>query len=93
MPNHSCNPLGISTNRTYGHMARSMILTEISQLISNCALETSLEDYQAAIIDENILAKPTFEAGGRGLITATAVSYIYITCPRKNVPLVLLMIS
>ena len=83
MPNHSCNPLGISTNRTGGHMARSMMLTEISQLISNCALETSLEDYQAAIIDENILAKPTFEAGGRSR-GIDAVVYIYINCPRKK---------
>lgn len=50
---------GFSANRTGGHMARSMMLTEMKLLHEVLPLEASLEDYRSAIEDRNILAKPT----------------------------------
>ena len=50
---------GFSANRTGGHMARSMMLTEIRQLHEALPLEASLADYRQAIEEQNVLAKPT----------------------------------
>ena len=50
---------GFATNRTGGHMARSMMLTEIRQLFAVLPLEASLDDYHSAIDGRNVLAKPT----------------------------------
>ena len=52
-------PFGFSANRTGGHMARSMMLKEIRQLLEALPLEASLEDYRSAIEERNVLAKPT----------------------------------
>ena len=51
--------LGFSTNRTGGHLARSMMLAELKILVSVLPPEASLDDFAAAIVRDNILAKPT----------------------------------
>lgn len=50
---------GFSSNRTGGHMARSMMLTEMRQLYETLPLEASLDEYRRAIEERNVLAKPT----------------------------------
>lgn len=43
-------------------MGRTIMLREFNLLINGCAPEASLKDYQRAILDENILLKPTLSA-------------------------------
>ena len=50
---------GFSSNRTGGHMARSMMFTEMKQLHEALPLETSQDEYRRAIEERNVLAKPT----------------------------------
>lgn len=50
---------GFSKNRTGGHMARSMMLAEMKQLHETLPVDASLGDYQCAIEERNVLAKPT----------------------------------
>lgn len=50
---------GFSVNRTGGHMARSMMFTEIKQLHEALSLDASQGDYRRAIEERNVLAKPT----------------------------------
>ncbi len=50
---------GFSANRTGGHMARSMMLTEMRQLHESLPVEAPLGDYRHAIEERNVLAKPT----------------------------------
>jgi hypothetical protein len=50
---------GFSRNRTGGHMARSMMLTEMNRLHESLPVEASLGDYRRAIEERNVLAKPT----------------------------------
>ncbi len=50
---------GFSANRTGGHLARSMMLTEMRQLHEALPLDASLNDYRRAIEERNLLAKPT----------------------------------
>jgi hypothetical protein len=51
--------LGFSANQTGGHMARSMMLTELKQIHESQPLSASLEDYRTAIVEMNVLGKPT----------------------------------
>lgn len=51
--------IGFLANRTGGHMARSMMLTEMQQLHEALPLDASLADYRRAIEERNVLAKPT----------------------------------
>ena len=51
---------GFSTATTGGHMARSMMLPEVTQLFRALPLDTTKELYKSAIIDDNVLGKPTF---------------------------------
>jgi len=53
---------GFSANPTGGHMARSMMLDELSTLISAVPAEASAGDYKQAVLDENTLGKPTFSS-------------------------------
>lgn len=53
---------GFSTSRSAGHMARSMMLPELSELLRVVAPESPSADYQRAIIDDNLLGKPTFSS-------------------------------
>lgn len=60
--NDSVTPFGFSINRTGGHMARSMMLNEITILCKTLPLDATVEKYKSAIIDENVLGKPTFSS-------------------------------
>ncbi len=51
---------GFSTAKTGGHMARSMMLPEITQLFRALPPETTKDRYKIAIVDDNVLGKPTF---------------------------------
>ena len=59
--------LGFSGNGTGGHMARSMMLNEITALCKNLPVDTVLEDYKKAILDANVLGKPTFSSRQKSL--------------------------
>jgi hypothetical protein len=54
--------LGFSANQTGGHMARSMMLSEMKQIHATLSVEASLEEYRTAIQDRNILGKPTLSS-------------------------------
>ncbi len=56
------NPLGFSSNRSGGHMARSMMFTEIQILCNSLAPAAALETYYQAVVEENQLGKPTFSS-------------------------------
>jgi len=51
--------LGFSANRTGGHLARSMMLTEFKQLSDALPVDASVADYRRAVIELNLLGKPT----------------------------------
>lgn len=51
--------LGFSVNRTGGHMARSMMLTELRKLHESLPPDARVADYRQAVVDRNVLGKPT----------------------------------
>ncbi len=53
---------GFSTTQTGGHMARSMMLTEITNLFGSLPVEATLADYREAVLEKNSLGKPTFSS-------------------------------
>jgi hypothetical protein len=55
----SLAPLGFSPNQTGGHMARSMMLTELSALFAALPPDADPGAYREAIVTENRLGKPT----------------------------------
>jgi hypothetical protein len=63
-------PLGFSPNRTGGHMARSMMLQELTELCRSVPAEMEPGGYQRVVVEENLLGKPTLssrrEVGGKG---------------------------
>ena len=54
--------LGFSAKLTGGHMARSMMLDEMTALTSTVPVEASLENYRQAILEDNTLGKPTYSS-------------------------------
>lgn len=54
--------LGFSVRRTGGHMSRSMMLPEVRSLLVAVPADASRADYRAAIVDDNVLGKPTFSS-------------------------------
>ena len=54
--------LGFFANLTGGHMARSMMLDEMTALTSTVPVEASLENYQQAILEDNTLGKSTYSS-------------------------------
>lgn len=52
-------PLGFSSKQTGGHMARSMMLSELQILQGALPLDAGKDDFKTAILGENILGKPT----------------------------------
>lgn len=52
-------PFGFSSKLTGGHMARSMMFEEIQILQESLPLEAKKDDFKRAIVEENILGKPT----------------------------------
>jgi hypothetical protein len=55
--------MGFSVNRTGGHMARSMMLYEITALSKTLPIDAVLTDFKKIIVEDNILGKPTFSTG------------------------------
>jgi len=55
----SIESLGFSTKLTGGHMARSMMLSELTQLTREIPVVADREQYRVSIVEENILDKPT----------------------------------
>ncbi len=53
---------GFATRKTGGHMARSMMLTELRLLFAAVPAAAGRSDYRAAILDGNALGKPTFSS-------------------------------
>ena len=53
------NSLGFSTARIGGHSARSMMFLEMRALVRTMPLTVTKKDFTTAIIEENILEKPT----------------------------------
>lgn len=53
------NPLGFSNASIGGHSARSMMFVEMRALVRAMPLAVSKDDFIKAIVDENILEKPT----------------------------------
>ena len=53
---------GFRPTGTGGHMARSMMLQEIRALVSSVPASASREQYRSAILEENVLGKPTFSS-------------------------------
>jgi hypothetical protein len=51
--------LGFSTNLTGGHMARSMMLSELKGLLGATLLDACRDDYRRTVEDENLLGKAT----------------------------------
>ena len=54
--------MGFSVHRTGGHMARSMMLQELTELCRSMPEASIPSDYQRAIEQENLLGKPTFSS-------------------------------
>lgn len=50
---------GFSEKQTGGHMARSMMLSELTELLAAVTAGATVADYRRAIVDENALGKPT----------------------------------
>lgn len=59
---HEMEPLGFSARRSGGHMARSMMLAELTILMRLLPADASQADYQRAIEEDNALGKPTFSS-------------------------------
>src|SRR6266566_7247148 len=58
---------GFSNNQTGGHMARSMMLPEISILTEVIPLEATQHEYRNAILADNVLGKPTYTSRDKSL--------------------------
>lgn len=53
---------GFSDRRSGGMMARSMMLSELTELLVGTSPTATRPDYQTAIVDENILGKATYSS-------------------------------
>ena len=61
------NPLGFSKTGVGGHSARSMMFLEMRMLVHAMPLVVSLNDLVNAIVEENILEKPTLSSRKKSL--------------------------
>jgi hypothetical protein len=53
-------PLGLSPNRTGGHMARAMMLQDLTELCRSVPADVNHEGYQRFIIIDNLLGRPAY---------------------------------
>ncbi len=53
---------GFSLRRSGGHLSRSVMLPELGLLFAAVPVTAGRADYRAAILDENVLGKPTFSS-------------------------------
>lgn len=61
IPPHA-TAFGFSLRRTGGHMSRSVMLPELGLLFDAVPVAAGRVDYRAAILDGNVLGKPTFSS-------------------------------
>jgi hypothetical protein len=61
------NRLGFSEAGVGGHSARSMMLREMSILVSSMPLSLLTDDFTKAILEENVLEKPTLSSRKKSL--------------------------
>lgn len=61
------NSLGFTEASSGGHTARSMMFREMSALVSSMPLSLTIDDFATAIIDENVLDKPTLSSRKKSL--------------------------
>ena len=64
---HHNHQLGFSKSISGGHAARSMMFLEMHALVQALPLEIAKPDFNRAVIDENILEKPTFASRKKSL--------------------------
>jgi hypothetical protein len=60
-------PLGLRHTQVGGHTARSMMLTELQAVLSQTPTKAQLADIERAVVDENILNKPTLASRRKSL--------------------------
>jgi hypothetical protein len=53
---------GFSARKSGGHMSRSMMLPELGLLLGATTADAARAEYRAAIVDDNILGKPTYSS-------------------------------
>lgn len=58
----SATTFGFSVSTTGGHLARSMMFDEVSGLFAAMPVDSRKDDYRRAIVDDNVLGKPTFSS-------------------------------
>lgn len=61
------NPLGFSEAGVGGHSARSMMLPEMSILVNTLPFTVAKDDFTKAIVEENLLEKPTLSSRKKSL--------------------------
>jgi hypothetical protein len=61
------NPLGFSNASAGGHAARSMMFLEMCTLVRALPLTTTRADFTKAILEENVLEKPTLSSRKKSL--------------------------
>lgn len=61
------NPLGFSKTSLGGHMARSMMFLEMRALVRAMHLTVTKDDFTKAIVEENVLEKPTLSSRKKSL--------------------------
>jgi hypothetical protein len=61
IPSHATG-LGFSLRRSGGHLSRSMMLAELRLLFAAVPATAGRADYRAAILEGNVLGKPTFSS-------------------------------
>jgi hypothetical protein len=53
---------GFSGQKAGGHMARSMMLSELASVLADVPVNSEREGYRTAILERNVLGKPTFSS-------------------------------
>lgn len=61
------DPLGFSVTKGGGHSARSMMFLEMSILVRTMPLSLTSDDFTKAIVEENVLEKPTLSSRKKSL--------------------------
>jgi len=61
------NPTGFSKAGVGGHAARSMMYLEMRMLVQAMPLSVTLDDFVRAVVEENILEKPTLSSRKKSL--------------------------
>jgi hypothetical protein len=63
----SAIPFGFSLEPVGTHISRTMMLAELRLLLAACPNEAKLKDYYAAVVEDNVLLKPTVTTRRRSI--------------------------